>query len=39
MLANGDMFYPVKLTATFNLDNLPEDQEFLDVFKVDDEED
>ena len=39
MLANGGMFYPVKLAATFNLDNLPEDDEFLDVFKVDDEED
>ena len=38
MLANGDMFFPVKLAATFNLDNLPEDKEFLDVFR-DDEED
>lgn len=34
MLANGDMFYPVKLAATFDLDNLPEDDEFLDEFKV-----
>ena len=36
---SGARYYPVRLAATFNLDNLPEDDEFLDVFKVDDEED
>lgn len=36
---SGGRYYPVRLAATFNLDNLPEDDEFLDVFKVDDEED
>jgi len=34
----GERYYPVRLAATFDLDNLPEDDEFLDVFKVDDEE-
>lgn len=36
---SGTKYYQVKLAATFNLDNLPEDDEFLGVFKVDDEED
>lgn len=35
----GERYCPVRLAATFDLDNLPEDKEFLDVFKVDDEED
>lgn len=36
---SGDGYYPVKLAAMFDLDNLPTDEEFLDVFKSDDEED
>lgn len=35
---SGAKYYQVKLAATFDLDNLPEDDEFLDEFKVDDEE-
>ena len=36
---SGARYYPVRLAATFDLDNLPEDDEFLDVFKDNDEED
>lgn len=36
---DGEMYYPVRLAAMFDLDNLPEDDEFLDMFKSDDEED
>lgn len=36
---SGVRYYPVRLAATFDLDNLPKDKEFLDMFKVDDEED
>jgi len=35
---SGTKYYQVKLAATFDLDNLPEDKEFLDEFKDDDEE-
>ena len=35
---SGARYYPVRLAATFDLDNLPEDEEFLGVFKSDDEE-
>ena len=35
---SGARYYPVRLAATFDLDNLPEDDEFLDMFKSDDEE-
>lgn len=50
-LAEGDRFYflreyedqdeyhGIKLAVAFDLDNLPTDEEFLDAFKVDDEED
>ena len=34
----GARYYPVRLAATFDLDNLPEDEEFLDVFRDDEEE-
>ena len=36
---SGAKYYQVKLAATFDLDNLPEDNEFMDEFKYDDEED
>ena len=36
---SGRRYHGVKLAKEFSLDNLPEDDEFLDMFKSDDEED